>query len=69
VVTVPIYTVLGARLAVGVKVAVTPVRVTDPLTGAPPHVKIKLAVVIVKGSISSLKVTVILLLIATPAAA
>jgi len=60
--------VLAARVAFGVKVAVTPIKDTTPATGVTPWNKPNVAVVIVKGSIASLKVAVIALLIATPVA-
>jgi hypothetical protein len=69
VVIVAVYTVLGARLAAGVKVAVTPEYFAAPKTGVTPCFKVKVALVIVKGSIASLKVAVMALLTATPVAA
>src|SRR5207253_1814863 len=69
VVTVAVYAVRGARLPAGVKVAVTPASATVPATVAAPCFKVKLAVLIVKGSIASLKMAAILPLMATPVAA
>ena len=53
----------------GVKVAIGPTRVTAPETGVVPCFKVKVAVVIVNGSIASLKVAAIPWLIGTPVAA
>jgi hypothetical protein len=58
VVMVAVYSVLPARLPVGVNVAVVPVTFTVPVTGVPPLVvaSVKLAVVSVELSIGSEKV-------------
>src|ERR1041385_7740989 len=58
-----------ARALVGAKVAVVPTKVTEPATGVVPCFRVKLVVLIVEGSIVSLKVAAIFLLIATPVAA
>jgi len=56
VVIVAVYRVLAARLLVGSKAATAFVEVTVPETGVAPCVKVKVAAVIVAGSIASLKV-------------
>ena len=68
VVIVAVYKVLAARLDAGVKVAATPTEVTVPETDVVPCIKVKVAVLSVEGSIASVKVTVIALLVATPVA-
>ena len=69
---VAVYWVLEARLAVGAKVAVVVLGlVTVPAMAAPPRVgtRVKVDVVMVVGSIRTLKVAVRLLPMATPVAA
>src|ERR1044071_7214095 len=61
--------VLAARGLNGLKVAVTPAYVTVPITGVVPCCKVKVMVVVVKGSIASLKVAAIFWLTGTPVAA
>jgi hypothetical protein len=56
VVIVAVYSVLTARLAAGVKTAVTPVTVTEPETAVVPCFREKVVVPIVKGIIASLNV-------------
>jgi hypothetical protein len=59
--------VRGKRLLVGLKVAVVELwEVTAPGTGVIPCFKVNVVVVIVKGSIGSLKVAVMFALTATP---
>ena len=54
----------GAIFAAGVKVAVVSVLVTEPETIAVPCCKVKFAIVIVEGSMATLKAAEILLLMA-----
>src|ERR1022692_3090871 len=56
----------GARVLDGAKVAVAPIKVTAPGTVTPPCFKVKVDVLIVAGSIGSLKVAESLLLMGTP---
>jgi hypothetical protein len=57
--------VLAASVVVGVKVAVAPLRVTDPATAPPGPVTVKDAILIDAGAITVLKVAVTVLLRAT----
>jgi len=68
-VIVAVYMVLAARLAVGVKIAVTPAYVTVPVTRVVPCIKVKVALVTVDGDNASLKTAVMALLAAIPVAA
>jgi hypothetical protein len=61
--------VLVARELVGLKVAVTPAWVTTPVTDVAPCFSLKVAVVIVRGSIASLKAAAMFPPIAAPVAA
>src|SRR5437879_5230504 len=66
---VALYAVLAARLAAGLNSAVTPTDVALPDTAAPPGpVSVKVAAVMLAGSIASLKVAAKPVLIATPVA-
>src|SRR3990170_4300317 len=69
VVIVAVYTVVAVRLLTGLKAAVRPAYVTVPDTGVVPCFRVNVAVVIVKGSIASLNVARIFVLIGTPVAA
>ena len=60
---------MAARLLAGLKAAVVPVYVTVPDTGVVPRFKVKVVVVIIDGSITSLKVAVMILFRATSVAA
>jgi len=68
VVMVPVNVVLGGRLAAGVNVAVALERTTAPETSPPELATVKVAVLMVAGSIASLKVTVIIWVIGTQVA-
>jgi hypothetical protein len=69
VVIVAVYKVLLARTSVGVNVAVEPANVTAPATGVRPGpVKVNVALLIVSGSIGSLKVAETRVLTATAVA-
>jgi hypothetical protein len=68
-VIVAVYWVLSARLAMGVNVATTPAYVTAPVTAAPSGpASVKVVVLIVVGSIGSLKVALSTWLTGTPVA-
>jgi hypothetical protein len=68
VVIVAVYEVLAARLLAGSKVATLPEEVKVAKTAVVPCFNVKLAWVIVEGSIASLKVAVMFLLTTTPVA-
>lgn len=68
VVIVPVYTVLAARAALGVNVAVMPEYVTTPATAPPGAVTVKVDVLMVAAFIASLKVAVIICAVGTPVA-
>jgi len=69
VVIVAVCVALIARSLVGLKVAVLPMQLTAPGTGVAPCVKVNVVAVQVAGSIASLKVAAMFLLMATAVAA